>query len=94
MGNANERCYLVTRGSGCLGALEGGRARARSFPGQAPTFAFPGELTGVPVVLNASFNLKGEPIVNTPAEALSTFRRSQMDVLVLDRFVIEKDLRN
>ena len=38
-----------------------------------------GEATGVPVVLNTSFNLKGEPIVNTPAEALATFARSGMD---------------
>jgi carbamoyltransferase len=49
-----------------------------------------GDATGVPIVLNTSFNLRGEPIVNTPAEAFSTFNRSEMDVLVLDRFVIEK----
>ena len=49
-----------------------------------------GQATGVPVVLNTSFNLKGEPIVNTPQEAFSTFSRSGMDLLVLDRFVIEK----
>ena len=42
-----------------------------------------GKATGVPVLLNTSFNLKGEPIVNTPAEALATFGRSGMDVLVL-----------
>jgi len=46
--------------------------------------------TGVPVVLNTSFNLKGEPIVNTPAEAFSTFYRSGMDMLVLDHFIVEK----
>lgn len=49
-----------------------------------------GEATGVPVVLNTSFNLKGEPIVNTPAEAFSTFTRSGMDVLILGNHVIEK----
>ena len=49
-----------------------------------------GKATGVPVVLNTSFNLKGEPIVNTPAEAFSTFSRSGMDVLVLGNHVIEK----
>ena len=49
-----------------------------------------GEATGVPVLLNTSFNLKGEPIVNTPAEAFRTFQRSEMDVLVLDNFVVEK----
>jgi carbamoyltransferase len=49
-----------------------------------------GQATGVPVLLNTSFNLKGEPIVNSPAEAFSTFSRSGMDVLVLGRHVIEK----
>ena len=49
-----------------------------------------GDATGVPILLNTSFNLKGEPIVNTPAEAFSTFSRSGMDVLVLGQHVIEK----
>jgi carbamoyltransferase len=49
-----------------------------------------GEATGVPVVLNTSFNLKGEPIVNTPQEAFSTFRRSGMDVLVLEHCIVSK----
>ena len=50
-----------------------------------------GEATGVPVLLNTSFNLRGEPIVNTPAEAMSTFRRSGMDALVLDRTIVRKE---
>ena len=49
-----------------------------------------GEITGVPVLLNTSFNLKGEPIVNTPADAYSTFIRSEMDALVLENCLIEK----
>jgi carbamoyltransferase len=49
-----------------------------------------GDATGVPVVLNTSFNLKGEPIVNTPREAYSTFSRSGMDTLVLENYIIEK----
>jgi carbamoyltransferase len=49
-----------------------------------------GEATGVPVLLNTSFNLKGEPIVNTPREAYSTFSRSGMDTLVLENYIIEK----
>ncbi|MCI0412653.1 carbamoyltransferase [bacterium] len=49
-----------------------------------------GEATGVPVILNTSFNLKGEPIVNTPREAYSTFSRSGMDTLVLENYIIEK----
>ena len=46
--------------------------------------------TGVPVVLNTSFNLKGEPIVTSPANAFHTFSASEMDVLVLNNFVVEK----
>jgi carbamoyltransferase len=49
-----------------------------------------GQATGVPVILNTSFNLKGEPIVNTPREAYSTFSRSGMDTLVLENCIIEK----
>ncbi|HPP86571.1 MAG TPA: carbamoyltransferase C-terminal domain-containing protein, partial [bacterium] len=49
-----------------------------------------GEKTGVPVVLNTSFNLKGEPIVNTPANAYSTFSNSGLDALVLQNYIILK----
>jgi carbamoyltransferase len=49
-----------------------------------------GKATGVPVVLNTSFNLRGEPIVNTPQEAFNTFSLSGMDVLVLGDYVVEK----
>jgi carbamoyltransferase len=46
--------------------------------------------TGVPVLLNTSFNLRGEPIVNTPAEALSTFARSGMDAVVFERTIVTR----
>lgn len=49
-----------------------------------------GEATGVRALLNTSFNLKGEPIVNSPEEAFSTFSRSEMDMLVLENFVVSK----
>ncbi len=49
-----------------------------------------GEATGVPVVLNTSFNLRGEPIVSTPQQAYSTFSRSGMDRLVLGNYVVTK----
>jgi len=49
-----------------------------------------GQATGVPIVLNTSFNLKGEPIVNTPANAFNTFSKSEMDNLVLENFLVEK----
>ncbi|MFN0118942.1 MAG: carbamoyltransferase [Blastocatellia bacterium] len=49
-----------------------------------------GQATGVPVIMNTSFNLKGEPVVTTPANAFHTFSESEMDVLVLENFVVEK----
>ena len=52
-----------------------------------------GEATGVPVVLNTSFNLKGEPIVETPANAFNTFSRSEMDVLYLGNFIVPHEAK-
>ena len=49
-----------------------------------------GEATGVPVLLNTSFNLRSEPIVSTPQQAYSTFSRSGMDRLVLGNYVVTK----
>jgi carbamoyltransferase len=49
-----------------------------------------GDATGVPLVMNTSFNLKGEPIVSSPADALNTFRKSGLDVLVLENFIVRK----
>jgi len=49
-----------------------------------------GEATGVPVLLNTSFNLKGEPIVTTPDNALNTFFASEMDTLVLGNHIVHK----
>ena len=48
------------------------------------------QATGMPAVLNTSFNLKGEPVVNTPANAFNTYTKSEMDMLVLGNFVVEK----
>jgi carbamoyltransferase len=48
-----------------------------------------GDMTGVPVVLNTSFN-DNEPIVCRPEEALDCFRRTQMDVLVIGNLILEK----
>lgn len=47
-------------------------------------------LTGVPLLLNTSFNLKGEPIVCTPQDAFNTFTRSGLDLLVLGNCLIKK----
>jgi len=49
-----------------------------------------GESTGTPVLLNTSFNLRGEPIVNSPSNAFNTFSKSGIDVLVLENFMIRK----
>ncbi len=49
-----------------------------------------GQATGVPVVMNTSFNLRGEPIVTSPADAISTFLRSGLDTLVLEHFRVVK----
>lgn len=49
--------------------------------------------TGVPILLNTSFN-ENEPIVNTPAEALDCFRRTNMDMLVLENIIIERSQLN
>lgn len=49
-----------------------------------------GDLTGVPVVLNTSFN-DNEPIVCRPEEAVDCFRRTQMDVLVIGNFFVERN---
>jgi len=50
-----------------------------------------GEKTGVYVLLNTSFNLKGEPIVNSPQDALNTFGKSGLDLLVLENYIIRKE---
>ncbi|MGO1050093.1 carbamoyltransferase family protein [Crossiella sp. CA198] len=47
-----------------------------------------GELTGVPVVLNTSFNDRGEPIVETPAQALAFFGPSKLDYLFLEDYLV------
>jgi len=46
--------------------------------------------TGIPILLNTSFNLQGEPIVCSPEEAIDCFRRSGIDCLVLENYIVEK----
>ena len=46
--------------------------------------------TGIPVILNTSFNLRGEAIVNTPTDAIRTFFSSGMDALIIGSFLVEK----
>jgi len=47
-------------------------------------------LTGCPVLVNTSFNVRGEPIVCTPADAYRCFMRTQMDHLVMGSFLLDK----
>ena len=49
------------------------------------------ERTGVPLVINTSFNVRGEPIVCTPEDAWNCFLGTEMDVLVAGPFVLRKE---
>lgn len=49
-----------------------------------------GKLTGVSVLLNTSFNGPGEPIVESPADAVACFHRLDMDALVLEDYIVKK----
>lgn len=46
--------------------------------------------TGVPILLNTSFNVKGQPIVNTPEDALDCFLKYNINYLVIGKYVLEK----
>jgi carbamoyltransferase len=48
------------------------------------------KLTGCPVVINTSFNVRGEPIVCTPLDAVKCFFRTDMDYLILGSFILDK----
>jgi carbamoyltransferase len=48
------------------------------------------EKTGCPVIVNTSFNVRGEPIVCTPEDAYQCFMRTEMDYLVLGNYLLDK----
>jgi len=50
--------------------------------------------TGVPMLLNTSMNIKGEPICCTPDDALQLFFATDIDVLVIGNYVLEKQVTN
>lgn len=52
-----------------------------------------GEITGVPVVINTSFNVRGEPIVCTPRDAYNTFVNTGIDVLVIGNYILTEKPR-
>lgn len=47
--------------------------------------------TGCPILVNTSFNIRGEPIVNTPEDAFKCFMGNNLDVLVIDNFFLLKE---
>ncbi len=52
------------------------------------------EKTGCPVVVNTSFNVRGEPIVNTPTDAFNCFMGTELDYLVIGNCILEKSQQN
>ena len=48
------------------------------------------QVTGCGVIVNTSFNVRGEPIVCTPADAYRCFMRTEMDYLVIENFFLAK----
>jgi len=49
------------------------------------------EITGCPVLVNTSFNVRGEPIVNTPQDAFNCFMGTELDKLVIGNFYLDKN---
>ena len=52
------------------------------------------EKTNCPVVVNTSFNVRGEPIVNTPSDAINCFMSTELDKLVIGNFYLDKKSQN
>ena len=48
------------------------------------------EKTGCPVLVNTSFNVRGEPIVNSPSDAFKCFMGTELDYLVIGNFILDK----
>lgn len=49
-------------------------------------------LSGIPVVINTSFNVRGEPIVCTPSDGFNCFMRTDIDFLLIGNYIVEKDI--
>jgi carbamoyltransferase len=52
------------------------------------------EITGCPVIVNTSFNVRGEPIVNTPTDAFNCFMGTELDFLVIGNCILDKNKQN
>ena len=63
---------------------------ARDNPGFYPVLRAFYQLTGVPVILNTSFNVNDEPIVCSPADAIACFQKSGLDVLAIENCLVVK----
>lgn len=85
-----ERLGAVTHVNGTARVQTVGRAALPLYHQLISEFH---RLTGVPVVLNTSFNVQGQPIVETPLDALSTFMGSGLDALFIGPFMIVKPHR-
>jgi carbamoyltransferase len=64
------------------------REQFPAFHGLISSFA---ERTGCPVIINTSFNVRGEPIVCTPADAFACFARTEIDALVIGPFLVRRN---
>ena len=52
------------------------------------------KLTNCPVLINTSFNVRGEPIVCTPEDAFKCFMGTELDLLIIENYLLEKDQQN
>ena len=87
-GCSRRICDLITR----YHSREPDRKSADRMPNDDPVFhallQAVGRETGREIVLNTSFNVKGQPIVNTPQEAVSTFLSTGIDFLFMEDFFV------
>ena len=97
----NVACQVAEAAAGrcrrsCASTAPPGRRRcpARDAPRYWALIDAFREVTGVPVLLNTSFNLRGEPIVHTPRNAVRDFLFSSLDVLVLESFLVVRDVQS
>ena len=49
------------------------------------------EITGCPNIINTSFNVRGEPIVCSPEDSYNCFMRTEMDILVIENYILNKE---
>jgi carbamoyltransferase len=52
------------------------------------------KLTGCPIIVNTSFNVRGEPIVHSPEDAFKCFMGTDLDILVIENFILKKKDQN